>query len=366
MEQRNNIQLENINIEKIEPLFSPQELKEELVCEDSVKLTVFQARETIQNILLGDDKRFLGLVGPCSIHDKESAIEYAQRFKELGEKVKDTMYLVMRVYFEKPRTTLGWRGLLIDPDMNNTNNISGGLRLGREILLQINTLGVPAGSEYLDPVVPNYIDDLVCWASIGARTIESQTHRDMASGVSVPVGFKNSTDGDVNNAINAMLLSANPRGFIGINSMGDTSIVHTKGNTFTHLILRGGRFGPNYFPEDIDKAAKAMEAAQLPSRIMVDCSHGNSLKKYKNQSLVLHNILQQYIAGEKRILGFMLESNLKEGRQEVPDDVSKLEYGKSVTDACMSFEETEQILLRVDATLKKYSIENQYGVYTSI
>lgn len=361
-QDKNSFQLENTNIEKIVPLFSPDELKKEFVCGDDVASTVFHARETIHNILQGTDKRFLGLVGPCSIHDVEGALEYARRFKELREKVKDTIYLVMRVYFEKPRTTIGWRGLLIDPDMDNSNNISKGIRLGRKILLDINALGVPAGSEYLDPVVPNYIDDVVCWASIGARTIESQTHRDMASGVSVPVGFKNSTDGDAINAINAMLLSATPRGFVGVNRKGDTSIVYTKGNKFTHLILRGGRAGPNYFPEDIEKAAQSMEMAGLRPRIMVDCSHGNSLKNHKNQGRVLHNIVQQYIAGEKRIIGFMLESNLKEGKQEIVSDTSKLEYGKSVTDACISFEETEEMLIRAHETLKKYSIEDQYGI----
>lgn len=362
MQQNNNtIPLENINIEKIEPLFSPRQLKTTLPCHEDVRRTVFYARETINNILLKKDTRLLGVIGPCSIHDESAAIAYAKKFKDLRDAVSDTMYLVMRVYFEKPRTTVGWRGLLIDPDMNNSNNISHGLHMGRDLLIKINSLGVPAGSEYLDPVVPNYIDDLVCWASIGARTIESQTHRDMASGVSVPVGFKNSTDGSVENAVNAMLLSATPRGFIGINSDGDTSIVNTKGNTFTHLILRGGRTGPNYFPDDIDNAAKIMESSGLPPRIVVDCSHGNALKNHKNQSRVLHSVLQQYLAGEKRIIGFMLESNLYEGNQRMDNGKKDLEYGVSVTDACISFEETEEIIMNTHESIKKYSIENHYG-----
>lgn len=358
------VQLENVNIQKIEPLFSPQELKGQLPSDELVRSTVLESRNTINRILGGADRRLLGIVGPCSIHDHDVAVNYAKKIKKLRFKVLDRIYLVMRVYFEKPRTTLGWRGLLIDPDMDNTNNISKGLHLGRKILLDINRIGVPAGSEYLDPVVPNYVDDLICWASIGARTIESQTHRDMASGVSVPVGFKNSTNGEIINAINAMVLSSTPRGFIGIDLNGDTSIVHTKGNPYTHLILRGGHSGPNYLSNHIEGARIAMEQRGKKPAIIVDCSHGNSLKNHKNQRNVLESILEQKVAGEQSILGFMIESNLKEGNQEIGEDPTKLEYGKSVTDACIGFEETEEIILKSYELLKKYEhMESPYRKY---
>lgn len=358
--------LENINIKRVETLFSSDELKQRLPSDDDCANTVLEARKTINQIILGKDKRMLGIIGPCSIHSKEMAIEYAHKLNVLRKKVEDKIYLVMRAYFEKPRTTLGWRGLLIDPDMDNSNNISKGLNLGRSILLEINRLGVPTGSEYLDPVVPNYVDDLVCWASIGARTIESQTHRDMASGVSVPVGFKNSTDGEVINAINAMVLSGTPRGFIGVDGKGDTCIVHTNGNVYTHLILRGGHSGPNYLPYHIENAATTMEKAGKKPCMVVDCSHGNSLKNYKNQCRVLYSVLEQKIAGEERIIGFMLESNLKEGAQEIPTDISKLEYGKSITDACICFKETDEIVTYAYEVLRKHDKSSaiyKYGVY---
>ncbi len=338
--------LENTNIARTERLLSPHELKTLLPSTEAINDTVFAGRKAIQNILEGLDTRLLGIVGPCSIHDYEIAVDYATKFKALREAVADKMHLVMRVYFEKPRTTLGWRGLLIDPEMNNTNRIQEGLKVGRSILLKINTLGVPCGSEYLDPIVPNYVDDVVCWASIGARTIESQTHRDMASGVSVPVGFKNSTDGDFTNAINAMTLSGNARGFIGADENGATCIVHTKGNAYTHLILRGGHSGPNYFPDHVEKALLMLKKSGMPPRIIIDCSHGNSLKDHRNQGKVFNSIMEQRIAGQKHICGFMIESNLKEGRQDIVDGKNNLEYGKSVTDACISFEQTEEMILR--------------------
>lgn len=344
-------QLENVNIAKIEHLLSPSELKKLLPSTERINQTVYEGRCAVQNILDGTDKRLLGIVGPCSIHDHGMAIEYAARFKALRDKVADKIYLVMRVYFEKPRTTLGWRGLLIDPDMDNSNRIQEGLKIGRKILLEINELGVPVGSEYLDPIVPNYVDDVVCWASIGARTIESQTHRDMASGVSVAVGFKNGTDGDFVNAINAMMLSRTARGFIGADADGNTCIIHTKGNKYTHLILRGGRSGPNYFPEHVGQAVDMLKKSGMPPRIIVDCSHGNSMKDHRNQLKALASIMEQRLAGQQYISGFMLESNLKEGRQEIVDGKNGLEYGKSVTDACISIEETEQALLQWHAKL---------------
>lgn len=359
------MQLENIHIKRLESLCSPRQLKDQLPGNEYVHKVVFDARNTIIDILSGKDRRILGVVGPCSIHDKASALEYATKLKVLRDSVSDVMYLIMRVYFEKPRTTIGWRGLLIDPDMNNSNNIAKGIALGRDILLEINQMGIPAGSEYLDPVVPNYVDDLVCWASIGARTIESQTHRDMASGVSVPVGFKNSTSGDVSNAVNAMVLSATERGFIGIDSEGDTCIVHTTGNPHTHLILRGGDSGPNYFPAHIEKASNVMEGMNVVPRIMIDCSHGNSLKNYKNQARVLFSVIDQVIAGEERIIGFMLESNLVAGAQALTGDIVDLEYGKSITDECMGMKDTEEIIRHAHELLVKYDYMrtfNHYGI----
>lgn len=345
-----SLQLENINIDKIVPLLSPFALKKKVRNTMGVRRHVVEARNTICRILDGTDSRLLAIVGPCSIHDKKAALEYAHELKKIRELINDKIYLIMRVYFEKPRTTIGWRGLFIDPNMDNSNNIPGGLRLGRKILLEINKLGMPCGSEYLDPIVPNYVDDLICWASIGARTIESQTHRDMASGVSVPVGFKNNTSGDVDSAINAMVLSSTERGFIGVNGDGQTCIIHTTGNKNTHLILRGGRTGPNYFPQHIQTASELMEKADLDPRIVVDCSHGNSLKDYKKQVNVLQSVLEQYMAGDSRIRGFMLESNLKAGNQPIAKG-KKLVYGKSVTDACIDIKTTKNILLSIHAAL---------------
>ncbi len=346
--------LENININRLEHLLSPNELKSTLPTNKTISKTVLKARNIIKDILAGKDKRLLGIVGPCSIHDYNGAIEYAKKIKTIQDAISDTIYLIMRVYFEKPRTTLGWRGLIIDPDMNNTNNIQKGLHLGRKMLLDINELGIPTGSEYLDPIVPNYIDDLICWASIGARTIESQIHRDMASGVSVPVGFKNSTDGNLTNAINAMLLSSTSRAFIGADKDGNTCIVHTKGNHFTHLILRGGHSGPNYSPKYIKQANTIFKKNNLPTRIVIDCSHGNSSKNYKNQSKVLTSIIKQHTLGEKTIKGFMIESNLKEGNQAISSEKGKLIYGKSVTDGCIGFNETKRTLLMQHKKLVAY------------
>ncbi len=362
-----SLQLENINIKKLEPLLSPLELKQYVQSTREVQELVVNARNTICRILDGTDSRLLAIVGPCSIHDHKAAMEYARHLKEIRDEISDRIYVVMRVYFEKPRTTLGWRGLFIDPKMDNSNNIPEGLRLGRSILLEINSLGLPCGSEYLDPIIPNYIDDLVCWASIGARTIESQTHRDMASGVSVPVGFKNNTSGDIDAAINAMVLSSTERGFIGSNIEGKTCIVHTTGNRNTHLILRGGRTGPNYFPHHIQSASELMKKRNITPRIIVDCSHDNSLKDYKKQELVLQSVLEQYMAGEHSVRGFMLESNLKAGNQEIPKGKKKLVYGKSVTDACIDIHDTKRLLLsaytHLGTVATRHTITNSISKY---
>lgn len=356
-----SLRLENTNIKKLVPLLSPQQLKNKIKSSPTTQESVYEARNTICRILDGSDPRLLAVVGPCSIHDYDETLDYAQKLLKIKQRVDDRIYVIMRVYFEKPRTTLGWRGLFIDPNMDNSNDIPKGLALGRKILLDVNKLGLPCGSEYLDPIVPNYIDDLVCWAAIGARTIESQTHRDMASGVSAAVGFKNNTSGDIDSAISAMVLSSTRRGFIGADTQGQTCIVHTTGNKNTHLILRGGRTGPNYFPDHVQHATEQMKQVNLNPSIMIDCSHGNSLKDYRNQRKVLESTIEQYVAGNENIKGFMLESNLKEGNQPIRNGRKNLIYGKSITDACISMKTTEELLLSAHKLLESHKKPNLFS-----
>lgn len=307
--------------------------------------TVVEGRKVIGRIIRKEDPRVLAIVGPCSIHDPVAALDYARRLAELRKKVLDKVYVVMRVYFEKPRTVLGWRGLIFDPGLDGSADIPRGLREARRLLLTINELGLPAGSEILDPIVPQYITDLLSWASIGARTTESQTHREMASGLSMPVGFKNGTDGSLESAINAMTSSLNPHSFIGIDQEGMTSILRTRGNDTIHLILRGGKMGPNYYEENVERAEEMLKRSGLPEAIVVDCSHMNSGKNHMRQARVFHAFLNQRTRGRKSLIGFMLESNLFEGNQEIPKDLSNLKYGVSITDACIGWEETEKLLL---------------------
>ncbi len=346
------MKLENIHISFIDSLVTPQKLKETVPLKKHLTTHIYESRRAIQRVLIGSDHRMLAIVGPCSIHDPDAAYEYAKKLQALTQEVHDQFLVIMRVYFEKPRTTVGWRGLIIDPEMDNSNNINLGLRMAREIMVAINEVGLPIGTEFLDPIVPNYIDDLVGWASIGARTIESQTHRDMASGISVPVGFKNSTSGDIENAINAMVLSSTARGFIGTNKKGQLCIVHTTGNPYTHLILRGGRTGPNYFPENVAESEKGLREAGVPAKIIVDCSHGNSLKNPANQPRVLESVINQRMAGDKTIVGFMMESNIMAGSQKIKDGRNNLEYGVSVTDACLDFEHTADTLIKAHSRLR--------------
>jgi 3-deoxy-7-phosphoheptulonate synthase len=307
----------------------------------------------IGRIIKKEDPRVLAIVGPCSIHDPVAALDYARRLAELRKKILDKVYLVMRVYFEKPRTVLGWRGLIFDPGLDGSADIPRGLREARRLLLTINEMGLPAGSEILDPIVPQYITDLLAWASIGARTTESQTHREMASGLSMPVGFKNGTDGSLESALNAMTSSLNPHSFIGIDQEGMTSILRTKGNDMIHLILRGGKMGPNYYEENVERAEEMLKRAGLPEAIVVDCSHMNSGKNHSRQARVFHAFLNQRSRGRKSLIGFMLESNLFEGNQEIPKDLSNLKYGVSITDACIGWEETEKLLLEAYRGLEK-------------
>lgn len=343
---------QDVRIRRVDSLSTPDEIRSEYPMSVEAKERVESYRKAVNDILLKKDDRLLAIVGPCSIHDPASAIEYAKRLKELSDRVKDRLFIVMRAYFEKPRTTVGWKGLITDPFMDHTDNIDAGLRIGRKLLLDITDIGLPVGCEFLDPIVPQYIDEIMCWASIGARTSESQTHRSLASGLSVAVGFKNSTSGEIEAAINACLSANSPASFIGVKRDGRCAIFRSTGNNMAHLILRGGVHGPNYYEDFVDYAAKSMEKANLNPAIIIDCSHSNSSKDYTKQKRVLRNIIDQVIYGSKNIRGFMLESNLFEGNQAIKSK-EELKYGVSVTDACIGFEETERIILKSAELLRK-------------
>ena len=334
----------DLNVAQIEPLISPAELKNELPISSTVAETVSEAREQIRAILRGDDRRLLVIVGPCSIHNKEVALDYARRLQELRARVSEHLHLVMRVYFEKPRTTIGWRGFLVDPRVDGGFDIVHGLREARSLLLQINELGLPVATELLDPIVPQYLADLLSWAAVGARTSESQTHREMASGLSMPVGFKNTTEGNLQVAIDALASARSPHAFLGIDQEGRSSVVHTRGNDAVHVILRGSRSGPNFSPRQIKEAVGQLQAAHIDPLLMVDCSHGNSQKKYKNQEPVFKSLISQRRQGAP-IMGLMLESNIHEGSQPILEDPQQLRYGVSITDECISWETTERLLL---------------------
>ncbi len=343
----------DLHIRDIQPLIPPAELKQRYPLPVESAELVYESRETIKKIVNREDPRIIGIVGPCSIHDTKAAFEYAKKLNALRDKVKDKIYIIMRVYFEKPRTTIGWRGLIVDPQMDGSYDIAAGLETARKTLIEITSLGLPAGSEMLDPYVPQYIDDLVSWAAIGARTTESQTHRNLAGGLSMPVGFKNGTSGSLELAVNAMQSAIHPASFIGIDQEGKTSILSTTGNDACHLILRGGRSGPNYHEEDVENAEQMMGEAKLKPSVVVDCSHANSGKKSPRQRRVLRSIVDQVAHGQKALSGFMLESYLFEGRQEIPEDLSLLKYGVSVTDECIGWDETEKLILQAYKTLSK-------------
>ena len=345
-------QVEDINIGAIELLVTPAELKAELPLSAEAKATVLAGRKTIRNILDGSDPRLFVVIGPCSIHDPKAAHEYANRLKVLAEQVKDTLYLVMRVYFEKPRTTVGWKGLINDPDMNDSFNVEKGLRQGRELLLALNEQGLPCATEALDPNSPQYLQDLISWSAIGARTTESQTHREMSSGLSSPVGFKNGTDGGMTVAINAMQAVASGHSFLGLNGDGQVAVIRTKGNPYAHVVLRGGAGKPNYDSTAVASVEAALAKAKVSGKIMIDASHANSNKDPYLQPLVLKNITEQIIDGNKSIVGLMVESHLKGGRQDIPADLSQLVYGQSVTDGCIDWETTETALLDMHNALK--------------
>ncbi|MHA3054219.1 3-deoxy-7-phosphoheptulonate synthase [Acinetobacter sp. ANC 4633] len=344
--------IDDINIQSIQPLVTPAQLKEELPLSDKAYQTVLNGRETIRKILDGEDKRLFVVIGPCSIHDPKAAHEYAERLKALSEKVKDTLYLVMRVYFEKPRTTIGWKGLINDPDMNDSFNIEKGLRIGRKLLLELNEVGLPCATEALDPNSPQYLHDLISWSAIGARTTESQTHREMSSGLSSPVGFKNGTDGGLTVATNAMQAVKHGHSFLGLNENGQVSVIRTNGNPYAHVVLRGGNGKPNYDATSVAEAEQALAKAKVSNKIMIDASHANSNKDPYLQPLVLKNVTEQIINGNKSIVGLMVESHLKGGRQDIPENLCELEYGKSVTDGCIDWDTTEKTLLEMHDALK--------------
>ncbi len=340
----------NTNVADERILISPAELKRHLPNSPEGEELVWNARQTIKKILTREDKRLLVVTGPCSIHDVDAAKEYAKRLKALHDELLDTLFIVMRIYFEKPRTTVGWKGLINDPYMDDSFRIEEGLHKARQLLLWLTEMGLPAATEALDPISPQYLSDLFAWAAIGARTTESQTHREMASGLSMPVGFKNGTDGGLTVAINALQSVSQPHSFLGINQQGQVTVIKTTGNVCGHVILRGGN-QPNYDSVHVALCEEALRKAGLPENIMIDCSHGNSSKKPELQPLVAENVTNQILEGNKSIIGIMLESNLSAGNQPIPADVSKLEYGVSVTDGCIGWETTEKLLRDMAAKL---------------
>jgi len=336
--------LENLNIDAFDPMPSPAAIHAALPVSDAVAATVAEGRRDLQRILAREDPRLLVVVGPCSIHDPVAGLDYARRLKALADEVSDTLLLVMRVYFEKPRTATGWKGFINDPRMDDSFHIEEGIRQAREFLLRVGELGLPTATEALDPISPQYLGDLIAWTAIGARTSESQTHREMSSGLSTPVGFKNATDGDLSAAVNAILSASHPHSFLGINDEGLAAIVRTRGNALGHLVLRGGSGRPNYDTVSVAQAEAALRKAKLAENIVVDCSHANSQKNPRLQPLVLQDCAHQILRGNRSIVGVMVESFLEEGNQPIPADLRTLRYGCSVTDACLGWEDTAAML----------------------
>ncbi len=342
----------NTNVESQIVLDTPAGIKAELPLTGQAERTVIDGRHISQDILDRRDHRLIVVVGPCSIHDPAAAMDYARRLKALSDEVGDTLFIVMRVYFEKPRTTTGWKGLINDPHMNDSFDIDAGLRLARKLLTDINELGLPTGTEALDPISPQYLGDLISWSAIGARTTESQTHREMASGLSTPVGFKNGTDGSLTVAINALQSVSKPHSFLGIDQGGQVAVIRTRGNAYGHMVLRGGDKGPNYDSVTVALVEKELEKAKLPCNVVIDCSHANSNKDHNLQPLVMNDCVHQILEGNKSIVGVMLESNIGAGNQKLTTDLSQLKYGVSVTDACIDWETTEKVLREARDKLK--------------
>ncbi|MBQ4768441.1 3-deoxy-7-phosphoheptulonate synthase [Pectobacterium versatile] len=349
--------LNNINISDEQILITPDELKAKFPLNDAEQRDIAQARATIADIIHGRDDRLLIVCGPCSIHDTDAALEYARRLQSLAAELNDRLYIVMRVYFEKPRTTVGWKGLINDPFMDGSFDVESGLHIARGLLLELVNMGLPLATEALDPNSPQYLGDLFSWSAIGARTTESQTHREMASGLSMPVGFKNGTDGSLGTAINAMRAAAMPHRFVGINQTGQVCLLQTQGNIDGHVILRGGKT-PNYSAQDVAECEKQMQEAGLRPALMIDCSHGNSNKDYRRQPLVVESAIEQIKAGNRSIIGLMLESHLNEGSQSSEQPRSDMHYGVSVTDACISWESTETLLRSVHQDLSAARVKH--------
>jgi len=347
-----DLPIDDLNVASNDTLITPDQLKREIPLTPAAQATVSKGREVIRNILDGKDHRLFIVIGPCSIHDIKAAHEYAERLKALAAELSDTLYLVMRVYFEKPRTTVGWKGLINDPYLDDSFKIQDGLHIGRQLLLDLAEKGLPTATEALDPISPQYLQDLISWSAIGARTTESQTHREMASGLSSAVGFKNGTDGGLTVAINALQSVSSPHRFLGINQEGGVSIVTTKGNAYGHVVLRGGNGKPNYDSVSVALCEQALAKAKVKPNIMVDASHANSNKDPALQPLVMENVANQILEGNESIIGLMVESHLKWGAQSIPKDLADLEYGVSITDACIDWETTEKTLRSMHAKLK--------------
>ena len=345
-------QTDDVRINQLKELLPPVALLERYRVTEKTAQSVFEARQSISNILNDKDQRLLVVIGPCSIHDPIAALEYGSRLNKLRLKYKDSLEIVMRVYFEKPRTTVGWKGLINDPHLDGSFQINEGLRIGRKLLLDLNDMGLPTAGEYLDMITPQYMADLMCWGAIGARTTESQVHRELASGLSCPVGFKNGTDGTIKVAIDAIGAASAPHHFLSVTKLGHSAIVETKGNPDCHIILRGGKT-PNYSKQDVDAVSEQLEGVNLPAKVMVDFSHANSSKKFENQMLVCDDVCEQIKGGNKSIFGAMVESHLVEGRQDLVDNEAPT-YGQSITDACIGWQDTEVLLEKLSqAALKR-------------
>ena len=342
MHASSKVHIDDVRIKDIKELAPPIHMLREFPATPKAAETAFEARAAIHRILFGADDRLLVVIGPCSIHDTDAAMEYARRLKAEADRLKDDLLVVMRVYFEKPRTTVGWKGLINDPFMDNSFRINDGLRIARKLLWEVNELGLPAGTEFLDMITPQYIADLISWGAIGARTTESQVHRELASGLSCPVGFKNGTDGNIRIAVDAIKAAQSPHHFLSVTKAGHSAIVSTAGNEDCHLILRGGK-GPNYDAASVDAACKELASSGVPGKLMVDFSHANSRKQHKLQVDVARDVAGQLANGEDRIIGVMVESHLKEGRQDLKPG-AELEYGKSITDACIGWEDSLTVL----------------------
>ena len=348
----------DINIKNYKQLEPPNHILEELPITSLIAKKVTESRNIIINIIAGKDKRLLIIMGPCSIHDEKAGIEYARKLLKLQSRINKNIFLVMRAYFEKPRTTVGWKGLINDPDLNGTFDMSKGLKKSRKFLLELLTLGIPAGTEFLDPFTPQYFADLISWGAIGARTTESQTHREMASGLSMPIGFKNGTGGSIQIAVDAMYASQFSHSFLGIDSNGKACILNTNGNKSSHIILRGSTRGTNYEAESVKEAIDLINKINLKPSILVDCSHANCYKDHKKQVIAFRDVLRQRVDGEnRRIVGIMLESHINEGNQKLTENLSDLEYGVSITDPCINWEETEALLIEANNAIEK-SIKN--------